>query len=141
MKNYFRCWKSWAFPKRPILDSSKLKEFADNNFESDNVLQKGRKICGKRRNCSSRAISPFPTVFSKALYCRYFKNQGLFGIFQGLIGTSDRTMESSERDQTTKLQDDLCFTPSKKIYPWLRKAGKGFDIRNSLNQILWNCKV
>ena len=23
-----------------------------------------RKHCGKRRNCSSRAISPFPTVFS-----------------------------------------------------------------------------
>ena len=26
----------------------------------------GRKHCGKRRNCSLRAISPFPTVFSKA---------------------------------------------------------------------------
>ena len=29
------------------------------------VLQKGRKQCGKRRNCSLRAIFPFPTVFSK----------------------------------------------------------------------------
>ena len=28
------------------------------------VTQKGRKHCGKRRNCSLRAISPFPTVFS-----------------------------------------------------------------------------
>ena len=27
-----------------------------------------RKHCGKRRNCSLRAISPFPTVFSKDLY-------------------------------------------------------------------------
>ena len=27
--------------------------------------QKGRKHCGKRRYCSLRAISPFPTVFSK----------------------------------------------------------------------------
>ena len=27
----------------------------------------GRKHCGKRRNCSLRAISPFPTVFSKGL--------------------------------------------------------------------------
>ena len=27
----------------------------------------GRKHCGKRRNCSLRAISPFPTVFSKRL--------------------------------------------------------------------------
>ena len=31
------------------------------------VLQTGRKHCGKRRNCSLRAISPFPTVFSKDL--------------------------------------------------------------------------
>ena len=34
------------------------------------VIQTGRKHCGKRRNCSLRAISPFPTVFSKDLYCR-----------------------------------------------------------------------
>ena len=27
-------------------------------------LQMGRKHCGKRRNCSLRAISPFPTVFT-----------------------------------------------------------------------------
>ena len=31
----------------------------------------GRKHCGKRRNCSLRAISPFPTVFSKDMYCRH----------------------------------------------------------------------
>ena len=30
----------------------------------------GRKHCGKRRNCSLRAISPFPTVFSKGLFPR-----------------------------------------------------------------------
>ena len=28
----------------------------------------GRKQCGKRRNCSLRAISPFPTVFSKGFW-------------------------------------------------------------------------
>ena len=32
------------------------------------VILTGRKHCGKRRNCSLRAISPFPTVFSKALF-------------------------------------------------------------------------
>ena len=37
----------------------------------------GRKHCGKRRNCSLRAISPFPTVFSKDLYCRHVKKTGL----------------------------------------------------------------
>ena len=34
-----------------------------------------RKHCGKRRNCSLRAISPFPTVFSKDLYCRHVKTR------------------------------------------------------------------
>ena len=46
---------SSPFPKRQILDSSKLKEFADGNFELDEkkkALQRGRKHCGKRRNCS-----------------------------------------------------------------------------------------
>ena len=28
----------------------------------------GRKHCGKRRNCSLPAISPFPSVFSKGLF-------------------------------------------------------------------------
>ena len=50
----------------------KLKESADDNFKFDGnsskVLQKDRKHCGKRRNCSLRAISPFPTVFSKGLF-------------------------------------------------------------------------
>ena len=39
------------------------------------VLQKGRKRCGKRRNCSLRAISPFSTVFSKDLYRRDVKTR------------------------------------------------------------------
>ena len=37
----------------------------------------GRKHCGKRRNCSLRAVSPFPSVFKRLLQTR--KNQGLFG--------------------------------------------------------------
>ena len=43
------------------------------------VLQTGRKHCGKRRNCSLRAISPFPTVFSKDLYCRHVKTRACLG--------------------------------------------------------------
>ena len=43
----------------------------------------GRKHCGKRRNCSLRAISPFPTVFSRLLLQTH-KNQDLFG--KGLNG-------------------------------------------------------
>ena len=43
------------------------------------VFQKGRKCCGKRRNCSLRAISPFPTTFSKDLVLQTSKSQVLFG--------------------------------------------------------------
>ena len=44
-----------------------------NFMKMAGLIQKGRKNCGKRRNCSLRAISPFPTVFSKDLYCRHVK--------------------------------------------------------------------
>ena len=39
------------------------------------VLPTSRKHCGKRRNCSLRAISPFPTVFSKDLHCRQVRQR------------------------------------------------------------------
>ena len=69
------------FPNRKFF-TSKLRKFADDNFKFD---ENGRKFskwvenCGKRRNCSLRATSPFPAVFSKSLYCRHVKTQGLFG--------------------------------------------------------------
>ena len=37
------------------------------------VILTGRKHCGKKRNCSFRAISPFPTVFSKGFFPRGVK--------------------------------------------------------------------
>ena len=40
---------------------------------------KGRKHCGKRRNCSLRAISPFPIVFSNDLYSRQVKTRVCLG--------------------------------------------------------------
>ena len=43
------------------------------------LFQMSRKHRGKRRNCSLRAISPFPTVFSKDLYCRHVKTRACFG--------------------------------------------------------------
>ena len=43
------------------------------------VLQMGWKHCGKRRNCSLRAISSFPTVFLKDLYCRHLKTRVCLG--------------------------------------------------------------
>ena len=47
------------------------------------VIQTGRKHCGKRRNCSLRAISPFPAVFSKGLFPRGCQKVSLCG--NGLI--------------------------------------------------------
>ena len=71
------------FTKRQLLDSSKVKEFADDNFKFDKngrtFFKRGRKHCGKRRNGSFRTIFPFPTVFSKDLYCRHVKTRDLFG--------------------------------------------------------------
>ena len=67
--------------------------------------KKKKKHSGKRRNCSSRAISPFPTVFSKDLNCRHVKardylEKGLHGIDWGLTKTDDGRTNSAEQDQT-----------------------------------------
>ena len=43
------------------------------------ILQMGRKHCGKRRNYLLRAISPFPTVFSKDMSCRHVKTRACLG--------------------------------------------------------------
>ena len=42
-------------------------------------LKTDRKHCGKRRNCLLRAISHFPTVFSKDFYCRQVKTRACLG--------------------------------------------------------------
>ena len=48
--------------------------------KSQKAIQTGRKHCGKRRNCSLRAISPFPTVFSKGLFPRGVKRCHCLGM-------------------------------------------------------------
>ena len=61
-------------------------------FQTENVRRRqfqiqwnGRKFykrvenCGKWRNCSFRAISPFPAVFSKDLYCKHVKTRACLG--------------------------------------------------------------
>ena len=64
-------------------DCSNLKESADDIFRYDENSRKFSKrvenTVGKRRNCSLRAISPFPTVFSKDLYCRHVKTRACLG--------------------------------------------------------------
>ena len=71
-----------SFPNNKILDSTKLKEFADDNFKFD---ENGRKFSkwlestGKRRNCFLQATSPIPTVFSEDLHHRQVKSRACFG--------------------------------------------------------------
>ena len=77
------------FPKPQVLDYPKGTHFAGDNFKFDesngNVSKKSRKHCWKRRNCSLQAIFPFPTVFSKDLFCRQVKfGEGLKELQEGM---------------------------------------------------------
>ena len=58
-----------------MLDSSKLKEFADDNFEFDERSGKLSKrlenTVGKGEIARYEKFHLFPTVFSKDLYCRH----------------------------------------------------------------------
>ena len=67
------------FPKRQILDISKLKDSADDNFKFD---ENGRKFSKWVENTLEkgliarlREIYPFPTVFSKDYHCRQVKTK------------------------------------------------------------------
>ena len=60
-------------PHMPILGTSNLATNKDMMSKiwtnGDTIIRLSRKHCGKRRNCSLRAISPFSTMFSKAALC------------------------------------------------------------------------
>ena len=66
-----------------VLNLYSTTNFADDNFKKlmkmVEVVNKDRKNCGKRRNCLLREISPFPTMFSKDLYCRHIKFRACLG--------------------------------------------------------------
>ena len=74
-------WTS-PFPKRQILDSSKLKELADNDFKFDEngrkSIQMGRKHWEKEKLLITSKFSFSHGVF-KILLLQTRKNQGLFG--------------------------------------------------------------
>ena len=70
------------FCKRQILDSCKLKEFADNNFKFDENSRKFSKRVentGKSRDYSLPTISPFSSVFSEELFSRHTKTRSCLG--------------------------------------------------------------
>ena len=61
------------FPTQQNFDSSKLKKFADDNFEFN---ENGRKLSKRVENTDGNGEivhSAFPTLFSKGLYCRHVK--------------------------------------------------------------------
>ena len=67
------------FPRRQIIDPSKLKEFSDDNSKFD---EKGEKLSkqventvGKGEIAHYEQFLLFP-VFSKDLYCRQLKTRG-----------------------------------------------------------------
>ena len=60
-------------PHIPVLGSSNSAANKDMMAKiwthGDTINCLSKKHCGKRRNCSLQAISPFPTMFSKAVCC------------------------------------------------------------------------
>ena len=71
------------FSNDKILDFSKQKEFADDNFTfyengRKSSIQEGNTV-GKEEIAHNKAISPFPTEFSKELYCRHVKTRPCLG--------------------------------------------------------------
>ena len=82
----YQTTKSEPFPKQQILDSTELKEIADDNFKFDDNGRKFSKgvenTVGKGEIARYEQCLLFPTVFSR-LVLQARKNQGLFG--KGLI--------------------------------------------------------
>ena len=75
------------FPKQQILDSSKMKEFAEDNFEFD---ENGNEFSKRLENAVGKGeiaryeqflLFPqcFPTVVSQDLYRRHVKTRACFG--------------------------------------------------------------
>ena len=70
-------------PHMPILESSNSATNKDmmskiwTNWET--IIWLSSKHCGKRRNCSLPAISPFSTMFSKAVSCWCIK-MSIYGV-------------------------------------------------------------
>ena len=70
-------------PHMPILAASNSATNEDRMAKiwtkGDTIICLSRKHCGKRRNCSLRAISPFPTMFSKAV-CFWYVKTSIYGV-------------------------------------------------------------
>ena len=78
-----------TFPKQQILDSSKLKQFADDNFK---FYENGRQLSeqvensvGKGEIACYKQFLLFPTVFSRDLFCSHVKPRLVWARVKALI--------------------------------------------------------
>ena len=75
--------KVLTFTKRQILDCSKLKEFADENFKFDENRIKFSKwvenTVGKGEIARYEQFLIFPQCFQNDLYCRHVKSKDCLG--------------------------------------------------------------
>ena len=67
----------------PMLGSSnsvaKKDMMSKTGTNGDTIIWLGRKHCGKERNFSLRAVSPFPTIFWKTL-CRWCVKMSIYRV-------------------------------------------------------------
>ena len=63
-------------PSNSVANKNRMSEIWTNGVQLSDWV---RKHCGKRRNCSLRAISSFPTMFSKAVCCWCVK-MSIYGV-------------------------------------------------------------
>ena len=87
----------------------------------------GRKHCGKRRNCSLRAISPFPTAFSKGLLPRGVKRCCCVGMFFSLTLSQTTNFRRLKKPERLKLQTTISnLMKTAEFFKWVENAvGKG----------------
>ena len=67
------------FSKQPVLDCSKLKEFAHDNLKFDENGRKFSKRVEKEKLLFTINNICLPTVFSNYLYCRHIQTRACLG--------------------------------------------------------------
>ena len=114
------------FPKKQILDSFKLKEFADDNFKFDendrkfsrrveNTVGKGEIACYEQFLC-------FPQCF-KRLVLQIRKNQGLFGkwLNQSHFAINEKIYDYKNFYFCQNIPDEQYMTEGIEIYTYIQK--------------------
>ena len=95
-----------------MLDSSKLKQFADDNFR---FKGNGRKFakCVENNVGKGEAIYPFPTLFSKDLHCRHLRTRACLGKGLNILKTVSMDLDQSSdfKVQYSKPAESFNYRP------------------------------